>query len=89
MTKAVAQKSSLRKKKKNTSSVFKGVSFCKDKKRKKWRAFIKVEGRLIQLGYFQNENDAALAYDDAASKYFGDKAILNLEIINKNTELGV
>jgi hypothetical protein len=62
-------------KRKNTSSRFIGISF--DKRRKKWRASISYKGKRIWLGYFDNEIDAALAYDAAARKYYGEFARLN------------
>jgi len=43
----------------------------------KWRAHITVKGRNIHLGYYATEEEAALAYDEAASKYRGEKARLN------------
>ena len=36
-----------------------------------------VDGKLIHLGYFIDEMDAASAYDEAAMKYHGDFARLN------------
>jgi hypothetical protein len=62
-------------KRENTSSRFIGVSFHKEKK--KWYACISFEGKSIFLGYFDNEIDAALAYDAAARKYYGEFARVN------------
>lgn len=61
-------------------SKFKGVTFCK--KDKKWIARIKLIDKRITLGYFNNEVDAAKAYDDAAKKYFGAFAKTNEELYN-------
>jgi hypothetical protein len=60
---------------KNTSSRFFGV--CFHKRRNKWVASICFEGKKIWLGYFDNEIDAARAYDEAAKKYHKDFARLN------------
>lgn len=57
------------------TSKYKGVCFRKDSR--KWRARIRVHGKLIQLGNFDNEEDAARCYDEAAKKYFGEFAYLN------------
>ena len=59
----------------NTSSPYKGVSYLKAKK--KWRAGIEVNGLAINLGDFIEEFDAALAYNVAARKHFGDIAYQN------------
>ena len=71
----------------NTSSPYKGVSFLKAKK--KWRAGIEVNGHAINLGDFDVETDAALAYNVAARKHFGDIAyqnIINRKALRKNDE---
>jgi len=57
------------------SSIYKGVMWYKS--RNKWCAEIKVDGRKIFLGYFENEIDAAKAYDAAARIYHGQFASLN------------
>ncbi len=59
----------------NNTSGFKGVSW--HPQAKKWRAYIKVNGRQISLGLFDLKEDAAKAYDKAAKKYFGEFAVLN------------
>jgi hypothetical protein len=64
------------KKVKPHSSKYKGVYF--DKHENEWRADIYVMGKHICLGYFDNEEDAATAYNDAAIKYFGEFAYLNI-----------
>lgn len=58
------------------SSQYKGV--CWNKARRKWQATIKVDKKLRHLGCFERETDAALAYNAAATKYFGKYARLNV-----------
>ena len=60
---------------KTCSSQFKGVSWIKS--RKCWRAYIRAKGIQLNLGYFDSEINAALAYNNAATKYFGEFAKLN------------
>lgn len=57
------------------TSKYKGVS----KFRNKWKASITVNRKSIYLGTFDNETDAAYAYDAAAKEYFGEFAVLNME----------
>jgi hypothetical protein len=58
-----------------SSSQFKGVCFIP--KCSKWQSGIKVNGKSLHLGLFTNEEDAARAYNAAATKHFGDYARLN------------
>ena len=60
---------------KNNSSGFNGVYWQKDAK--KWRARVKVNYKIIHLGYFDNKIEAAKAYNKATKKYFGEFARLN------------
>jgi hypothetical protein len=64
-----------RPKRRNTTSRFVGVHFAK--KMNKWAAQIKHKGGKQWLGYFDNEIDAAKAFDAAAKKYHGEFARLN------------
>jgi hypothetical protein len=57
------------------SSRFKGVVW--DKQTKKWRANIVVNGKGRSLGRYADETAAALAYDEAARRWFGKYAWLN------------
>jgi hypothetical protein len=52
------------------SSKFKGVSW--NKFANKWSASIKFEYKKQHIGYFDNEVDAAKAYNEKASELFGD-----------------
>lgn len=55
-------------------SQYKGVTKAyKDR----WRSRITINKKVVFLGYFNNEIDAAKAYDTAAKKHFGDFARLN------------
>lgn len=60
----------------NCSSKYKGVTW--DKGICKWRAMTRVNKKLIHLGSFSEEIRAAKAYNDAAVKYFGEFACLNV-----------
>lgn len=45
----------------------------------KWRARIMVNYKKIDLGMYEKPEDAALAYDRAAVKFFGEFAIVNFQ----------
>lgn len=60
---------------KNSTSKYKGVYW--QKAGCKWRATIFVNNKLLSLGFFCNELDAALAYNKAAIKHFGEFARIN------------
>lgn len=57
------------------TSQYKGV--CWFKRVKKWTAYIKCNNKKIHLGYFNNEIDAAKAYDIKAKELFGEFANTN------------
>lgn len=59
----------------NNTSGFKGVYFHTNKN--KYQAQIKVNGRMIYLGLFENVKNAARAYNNAAARYYGEFAKLN------------
>lgn len=57
---------------------YKGVDISTNPRlKKKYRATIFVNGRHVFLGCFYTPKEAAMAYDKAAVKYFGDFARLN------------
>jgi len=60
----------------NTSG-FKGVFYEKDTINH-WGAKIRVNTKLINLGFFESKEEAAVIYDKAAIKYFGEFATLNI-----------
>lgn len=55
----------------NTSG-YKGVQWRKD--RQKWIAVIRVDNNLKRVGSFDTPQEASLAYQEAAKKYFGEFA---------------
>ena len=58
--------------KQKQSSRFCGVTY--DKEAKKWRSQIKHSGQKKNLGHYDNEDDAAKAFDEAARKLRGETA---------------
>ena len=58
-------------------SKYRGV--CWNRTRQKWQANIKVYYRQKHLGHFDDEEDAARAYDRAARQHFGDFARCNFD----------
>ena len=59
----------------NNTSGYKGV--CWYKPLRKWKASIKHDGKTMHIGYFDDLEAAAHAYDDAARKYHGEFARTN------------
>lgn len=64
-----------RKQNKNNTSGFRGVSW--HSRDNQWIARIRVNSYLYNLGYYQTAELAAKAYNLAATKYFGNDAVLN------------
>lgn len=62
------------------TSIFKGVSLHRETLR--WRTHICVNGRSTHIGYFASEVEAALAYNVAAERHFGEFAKLNIVTMN-------
>jgi hypothetical protein len=61
----------------DTPNKYKGVSL----RNKKYRAAVKIAGKTIHLGYFKTQEEAAMAYNEAAYIYFGEFAKLNKVIL--------
>lgn len=56
----------------NNKSGYKGVSWVP--RARKWMGRIRINNRVIHLGYFADKLEAAKAYAEAAKKYHGDFA---------------
>jgi hypothetical protein len=59
----------------DSTTGYKGVSM--DKRDGMYRAYIYYKGKQIALGYYDNPEEAAAAYDKAAVFYFGEYARTN------------
>ena len=59
------------------NSQYKGVWRDARKRARQWMAHIKHNQKRIYLGYFDEEDDAAIAYNNAARERFGEFAKLN------------
>ncbi len=57
------------------SSPYRGVGWFKPKR--KWRARLKIDGREVHIGYFDNEHEAALAWNEAARYHYGENTFQN------------
>lgn len=71
-----AQNQYNRKPNRGGSSRYKGVNWYKAGK--KWHSSIKAGGKTRHLGYYYIERDAAMAYNEAAARLFGEYARLNI-----------
>lgn len=63
------------KRKSECTSKYKGV--CKRNDNGRYRARIRLDNKLINIGTYATEEEAAKAYDDKAKELFGDFAVLN------------
>lgn len=61
-----------------SSSSFKGVSL--DKRHGTWKCYINIATKLVWIGQFKTEIEAAMAYDEAVVKHHGEFAVLNLPL---------
>ena len=59
----------------SNKSGYRGVS--RQRQTRKWRAAIGVNGKHIYLGLYETKEEAAVAYDEAALKYYGEHAVVN------------
>lgn len=60
------------------TSIYRGV--CWNKCNKSWKACMKIAGKNTHIGYFDDEVDAAKAYDIKALQIRGDKARTNFPV---------
>lgn len=69
------------KKHSNNTPGYRGVSW--HRQGQKWQCHIGINGERVYLGLFDDEVDAAHAYDEAALEHFGEYAALNFPPSNK------
>jgi hypothetical protein len=69
-------------KKSGTTSRYKGVCYYARKKSKKWNASLQHKGKHISLGYYEDEQEAARAYDKAAYAIWGEYSRQHLNFPN-------
>ena len=62
---------------KSSTTGYKGA--CFDKRKGRYMGHIHPDGRFRFLGYFDTAEEAGLAYDKAASRYYGQYAKLNFK----------
>lgn len=72
----IAQNGQNRRANKNGSSMFKGV--YRNRELQRWISHIRCNDKWYHCGCFENEQDAAIAYDLKAIELFGEFARLNI-----------
>lgn len=60
----------------STTSKYRGVTYCKNTN--KWRAKTKYKGKTISLGYFDTQEEGAIAYNRYMKEHFKDFAKFNI-----------
>ena len=81
-TKGQNQANALKALKKNMSSPFKGVRLARRVLQRPWQAFLIADGVFHYLGYFDSEEGAARAYDEAAREKWGEFTRPNFPLDN-------
>lgn len=61
---------------KGSVSRFKGVAW--HKKNSKWRVQIRIDGKVQHIGYYEDEREAAIAYDKVARELHGEFYVPNI-----------
>lgn len=69
----VSRRQNLQNQKRETSSKYPGVNW--DKNASKWRAKIKLNGKLKHLGLFDDEREAAKAYEQVCRELVGEELV--------------
>ena len=76
-----SENSKNQKKRADNISGYKGVSWSKPNR--KWRATIMMDYKTVHLGYFDDKQVAARAYDEAACKLYGEFARTNFQLFEE------
>lgn len=80
----VTQSINIHKKMKNVNSTSKYIGVCFNKIRNKWEAAIRKDYVRHNLGYYNNEKEAAIARDKKAIELYGKYARLNFPELFSN-----
>ena len=63
----------------NNTSGYKGVVYNNESgRRKRWTVRMKVDNKNVYVGRYLTKEEAASAYNEAAKKYYGEYARLNI-----------